>query len=68
LENKRKIKRKMGSMKSLHKLILGLFTIGCITVLEAVNIIYLGVDGSVLTGVVASIAGIVGIVIGKKSK
>jgi len=55
-------------MEDKYKVVLGCFTIGCITILEAINIIYLGVDGSVLTGVVASIAGVVGILIGRKSK
>jgi len=57
----------MGSMKSLHKLILGVFTIGCISALEGINLIYVGIDGGVLTAVATTIAGIVGIIIGKKS-
>jgi len=57
----------VGKMESKHKLILGLFTVGCITTLEVINLIYFRVDGGVLTAVVGSIAGIVGIVIGKKT-
>jgi len=54
-------------MISKHKLIFGIFAIGCVTVLEAINIIYLGVDGSVLTAVIGGITGIAGIIVKKKS-
>lgn len=57
-----------GLMQSNHKLILGMFGIGCVTTLEVVNIIYLGVNGGVLAGVCTGIGTIIGILVGRKVK
>jgi len=43
-----------------------LVAIVCITALEVVNLIYYGVDGTILVGVVAVIAGLGGYAVGKK--
>lgn len=50
-----------------NKLILGVTAIGCVTFLETINLVYVGIDGGVLTAVVSGILGIVGLIIGRKS-
>lgn len=54
-------------MDSRDKLMLGITAIFCITVLEAINLIYIGIDGGVLTAIVTGIAAIVGAIIGRKA-
>ena len=53
---------------NMNKTVIVCVGIGSITALEIVNMIYCKVDGAVLSSIVAVIAGLVGLALGKKVK
>lgn len=57
----------MGLSKDEVELIKTIFVVGCITVLELVNIIYFRVDGAILSLVIGGLLGLLGYKVGKSS-
>lgn len=55
-------------LEDKYKALIACFGIGSITAIELFNIAFLGMDGVVASAIVASIAGIVGIALGKLGK
>ena len=55
-------------MEDKYKALIACFGIGCITVIEVTNLMVTGLDGTVAAAIVASIAGVIGVAIGKLGK
>lgn len=55
-------------MEDKYKALIACFGMGCATVIELFNLAFVGVDGTIASAVVASIAGIVGVALGKLGK
>lgn len=55
-------------MEDKYKALIACFGMGCATVIEVVNLVYVGIDGAIATAFIGAIAGIVGVAIGKLGK
>jgi len=52
-------------LEDKYKALIACFGIGSVTVIEVTNLMVTGLDGTIAAAIVASIAGIVGVAIGK---
>jgi len=55
-------------MQDKYKALIACFGMGCATTIEVVNLIYVGLDGTIASAFIGAIAGIVGVALGKLGK
>ena len=52
-------------MEDKYKALIACFGMGCVTSIELVNLVFVGIDGTIAGAFIAAIAGIIGVVLGK---